>query len=182
MISGSQFQSCRNTIHFKTLIYSRNLKAKNLFQVNLSEIWISALSTFWAYKTVVVFKVSTVGKIIWPGFTDYRAVLSYLSPTRPKNRRHRQNFCIRVLTVNSDPLLTIWSICQRFRTLESLKSAVTCLNQLNSSFFIHYVHSYSLNWPKKVVSEPTETRHNLEYLSQNDYFLSIRTINLDERL
>ena len=61
MISGSQFQSWRNKVHFKILIYSRNLKTKNVFQINLWEIWISALSTFWAYKTVFDFKFSTMG-------------------------------------------------------------------------------------------------------------------------
>ena len=63
------------------------------------------LSSFWADKTVFDFKVSTVGEIIRLGSTDFRAVLSCLSPTRPKNRRRRQNYCIRVLTANADPFL-----------------------------------------------------------------------------
>ena len=89
LISGSQFQSWLKTIHFKILIYSRNLKTKNfyVFQVNLSEISFLVLSTVLVDKTVFDFKVFTVGEIIRPGLTDFRAVLNCLSLIRPKNKR-----------------------------------------------------------------------------------------------
>ena len=58
--------------------YGRNFEIKNVLQVILSEISFSELSTFWADKTVFDFKVSTLGEIIRPSLTDFRAVLSCL--------------------------------------------------------------------------------------------------------
>ena len=66
--------------------YDRNRETKNVFQVNLSEISFLVLSTVLADKTVFDFKVSTVGEIIRPGLTDFRAVLNFLSLIRPKNK------------------------------------------------------------------------------------------------
>ena len=141
----------KKTISLGKLIYGRNFENQTLFKLVSSKFSFSVLPTFWANKTAFDFEVFTVNEVIRPSFNEFRAVLSCKSPISPQNRRQRQNFCIPVSTGNSDPFVIVWPICERYRTLESLKSTDTYLFQLNTSLFVHSVPPTSLNWPKKVV-------------------------------
>ena len=87
--------------------HGRNLQTKTLFQVFLLEFSFFVLSNFSKGKNFFDLKVSTLDEMSSHYFTDFRALLSFLSPIRPENGRQLNKFCVRVLTANAESFITV---------------------------------------------------------------------------